>query len=188
MIAIGHTLVSEELLEKMFVCDLDACKGICCVEGDFGAPLEKKELKLLEDVYEQVKPYMEPDGIKAIEKQGLHVKDDEGEDTTPLVNGKHCAFTVFENGTAKCAIEKAYKDKKIKFRKPISCHLYPVRITSYKNYDAVNYHRWDICKPACKCGEKLQVPLFKFLKTPLINKYGKRWYDELCKAYETSLK
>ncbi len=181
MIAIDNTLVSEYLLEKKFLCDLAACKGECCVAGDSGAPLEKEELEILDEIYPKVKPYMNKKGIKAVEAAGTHVIDTDGEYTTTLVApGAECAFVIFdEKNIAKCAIEQAFNDGAIKWQKPISCHLYPVRITPYKNYDAVNYHRWEVCKPACECGAKLDVPLYKFLKTPLIRKYGKNWYKQL---------
>lgn len=179
MIAIDNTIVSEHLLEKKFVCDLNACKGECCVAGDSGAPLEMEEIGIMEDLLDKVKPYLPKDGIKAIEKQGVFVIDDDGDYTTPLVKGKHCAFTYFESGTAKCAIEKAYYAGEISWKKPISCHLYPVRITKYKDYDAVNFHKWEICKPACECGAKLDVPVYKFLREPLIRKYGEDWYKQL---------
>jgi hypothetical protein len=188
MIAIQNTLVSEDLLEKKFVCDLKACKGECCVAGDSGAPLDKEELEILESVVEKVKPYMTKKGIKAVEKNGSWVKDSDGDYTTTLVSeGGECAFVFFdENKIAKCSIESAYYDGKIKWKKPISCYLYPVRITKHKNYDAVNYHKWEICKPACECGAKLNVPVFQFLKEPLITKYGKEWFNELLKAYKLS--
>lgn len=188
MISIQNTLVSEDLLEKKFVCDLNACKGECCVAGDSGAPLDKEELKQLEDVVEKVKPYMTKKGIKAVEKNGAWVKDSDGDYTTTLVSeGAECAFVFFdEKKIAKCAIEAAYNDGVVKWRKPISCYLYPVRITKYKDYDAVNYHKWNICKPACECGAKLNVPVFQFLKEPLITKYGKAWFNELLKAYKLS--
>ena len=187
MIAINNTLVSEHLLEKKFVCDLNICKGECCVAGDAGAPLDVEEIKILEEVLDEVKPYIPKDGLKAIEKQGVYVIDEDGDYTTPLVKGKHCAFVYFDNngssplirGIAKCAIEKAYMDGKITWKKPISCHLYPVRISKYSDYDAVNYHKWEICKPACDCGSKLNVPVYKFLKEPLIRKYGENWYQQL---------
>jgi hypothetical protein len=186
MIAIQNTLISEDLLEKKFVCDLNACKGECCVAGDSGAPLDEEELELLESVVENVKPYMTKKGIKAIEKKGAWVKDSDGDYTTTLVSeGAECAFVFFdEQKIAKCAIEQAYRDGKIKWQKPISCHLYPIRITKHKNYDAVNYHKWNICKPACECGAKLNVPVFQFLKEPLIKKYGKEWFNELLKTYK----
>lgn len=179
MITIKNTIVSEDLLEKKFVCDLSKCKGECCVAGDSGAPLEEEELKILEEVYEKVKPYMPADGIRSISEQGLYVIDDDNDFTTPLVDGKHCAFVIFEEGIAKCAIEKAYNENKISFKKPVSCHLYPVRITKYNNYDAVNYDKWEVCQPARKCGEKAGIPVYLFLKEPLIRKYGEDWYNEL---------
>lgn len=180
MIAIENTLVSEDLLEKKFVCDLNACKGACCVEGDSGAPLEENEAHILEEIFDDIKPYMRPEGITAVEEQGKYTVDVDGDLVTPLVKGKECAYVYFdENNTALCAIEKAYKEGKINFQKPVSCHLYPVRITNYKEYDAVNYHAWDICKPACKCGSKLNIPVYKFVKTALIRKYGEDWYKQL---------
>ena len=179
MIAIDNTIVSEHLLEKKFVCDLNACKGECCVAGDSGAPLDEDEIAIMEDILDKVKPYIPKDGIKAIEKQGVFVIDDDGEYATPLVKGKHCAFTYFEEGIAKCAIEKAYYNGEITWKKPISCHLYPVRINKYKDYDAVNYHKWEICKPACTCGAKLDVPVYKFLREPLIRAFGEAFYADL---------
>ncbi|MBL7918845.1 MAG: DUF3109 family protein [Bacteroidia bacterium] len=190
MIAIDRTLISEDLLEKKFVCDLNACKGACCVAGDSGAPLDKEELEVLDSVVEKVKPYMVKKGIKAIEKYGTYVVDGDGDYTTTLVSpGAECAFVFFdENKIAKCAIEQAYYDGKIDWKKPISCHLYPVRITKHKEYDAVNYDKWSVCKPACSCGEKLNVPVYKFLKDPLIRKYGKEWFKALEKSAKLFLK
>ncbi|MBK5285224.1 MAG: DUF3109 family protein [Bacteroidia bacterium] len=182
MIAIGNTLVSEDLLEKKFVCDLNACKGACCVKGDFGAPLEKDELPVLNDIFDKVKPFLSERGIKAIEKQGKYVRFEKDEWVTPLVEGKECAYTVFENGIAKCGIEKANQAGIIDFRKPVSCHLYPVRITRKKGFDAVNYDKWSVCNAACKLGEELKVPVYKFLETSLVRKYGQEWYDQLCEA------
>jgi hypothetical protein len=181
MIAIDKTLVSEDLLDKKFVCDLNACKGACCVAGDSGAPLDKEELPVLDSILEAVKPYMVKKGIKAIEKSGAYVLDGDGDYTTTLVSpGAECAFVYFdETKIAKCAIEKAFNEGKITWKKPISCHLYPVRITKHKSYDAVNYHKWNVCEPACKCGTKLDVPVYKFLKEPLIRKYGKDWFKQL---------
>lgn len=179
MIAIENTIVSEHLIEKKFVCDLNACKGECCVAGDAGAPLEEEEISILEDIMDKVAPYLSEAGLAAIEEQGVFVVDDDGDYTTPLIQGKECAFTVFEKGIAKCGIEKAFNEKKISWKKPISCHLYPVRITKYKDYDAVNFHQWDVCKPACDCGERLNVPVYKFLQEPLKRKYGEAWYKQL---------
>ncbi len=183
MIEIEKTLVSRELLEKKFVCDLSACKGACCVEGDTGAPVAVEEIEILDRVYEDVKPYMVPEGIKAIEEQDKYVLGEDGEFETPLVNQKECAYVFFdEHNIAKCAIEAAYLDGKIDFKKPVSCHLYPVRVTSYKRFDAVNFHNWDICEAACDCGEKLEVPVYRFLKEPLIRKFGETWFEQLAAA------
>jgi hypothetical protein len=190
MIAIDKTLISEDILEKKFVCDLNACKGACCVAGDSGAPLEKDELKILDAIIEKVKPYMVKKGVKAIEKFGPYVVDSDGDYTTTLVSEKaECAFVFFdENKIAKCAIEKAFYDGKTEWKKPISCHLYPIRITNLKGHEAVNYDKWDVCKPACECGKKLDVPVYKFLKEPLIRKYGKDWFLQLEKTAELYLK
>jgi hypothetical protein len=180
MIVIENTRVSEELLEKKFVCDLTRCKGHCCVEGESGAPLEKEELKELQAVFPVVKDMLTADGLKAIAEQGLYLVDDDGDYVTPLVEGyRECAYTIFESGIAKCAIEKAYLEGKVSFRKPVSCHLYPVRITKYKSYDAVNYEKWSVCSPACKLGEELKVPVYVFLKDSLTRKYGSQWYSQL---------
>jgi hypothetical protein len=184
MIAIDRTLISEDLFDKKFVCDLNACKGACCVAGDSGAPLDKEELEVLDSVLDKVKPYMTRKGLRAVARHGTYVVDSDGDYTTTLVGeGAECAFVYFdETNTAKCAIEKAYYDGVIGWKKPISCHLYPVRISKYKSYDAVNYSKWDVCKPACECGKKLDVPVYKFLKEPLIRKYGKDWFAQLEKS------
>ncbi len=181
MIAIDETLISEDLLETQFVCDLSKCKGACCVEGDAGAPLEKEEVKMLEKVFEEVKPFLRAEGVLAIEQQGTSVLDlMDNEPVTPLVNGAECAYVIFdEKGTTKCGIEKAWEAGATAFRKPISCHLYPVRIQKYPHYEAVNYHKWQICAPACDLGKSLQVPVYKFLKDALITKYGPEWYNQL---------
>ena len=190
MIAINNTLVSEEILEKKFVCDLNACKGACCVAGESGAPLEKSELEILDNIYPKVKPYMVAKGIKAVEKKGTYVRDSDGDYTTTLVGpNAECAFVYFdETNTAKCAIEKAWLEKKIDWQKPISCHLYPIRIATRRGYDTLEYSKWNVCKPACTCGEKLNVPIYKFLKQPLIRKYGKEWFKQLEKSAQLHLK
>ena len=180
MISVGNTLLSDDVAESYFVCDLKNCKGACCVEGELGAPLEMDELKELEKIYDQVEPYLSSEGKKAIKDQGTYIFDSEGEYSTPTIGGKECAYSVYdEDGVLKCGIEKAYRDGKTTFQKPISCHLYPLRITTYESYDAINYHHWHICDPACSLGDQLKIPLYKFLKEPLIRKYGKKWYDEL---------
>ena len=183
MIQVDDKIISFDVFEKQFVCDLSACKGACCVEGDAGAPLTDKELDVLPYIYNEVKPYMRTEGIAEIEKQGFFVVDGDGDNTTPLVNNKECAFVVFdENEMAKCTIEQAYNDGKIDFKKPISCHLFPIRIKEYRDFDAVNYEAINICKPACDCGEQLQVPVYSFLKEPLIRLYGEERYGKLTEA------
>ena len=185
MILVDNAVISDDIKEQFFVCDLDKCKGACCVEGDLGAPLEEHELAELEGAYEAVKPYLSEEGIKAIEKEGLYIKDFEGDYSTTTIGGKECAFAIYdEKGILKCGIEQAYFDGKTSFRKPVSCHLYPIRITKYDHYEALNYDRWDICSAACALGEKLGVPVYKFLKEALIRKYGEAWYEELCREIE----
>ncbi|ADX67986.1 DUF3109 family protein [Weeksella virosa] len=180
MFQIGKTLVSEELLKKEFVCNLSKCKGICCVEGDAGAPLDFEELDILDDIYEDIKPFLRKEGIDAIEREGKYTIDEDGEWTTPLVNHQECAYLVFEeNGYSKCGIEKAYEAGFIDYKKPISCHLYPVRVKEYSNFSAVNYDVWDICSDACTLGKELQVNVAQFTKDALIRKFGQSWYDEL---------
>lgn len=180
MFQLGKTIVSDDLLEKEFVCNLTACKGACCVAGEAGAPLEQKELDILDREYDKIKRYLRPEGIAAIDEQGTWVEREDGALETPLVNGAECAYTTFsENGTALCGIEAAYRDGATAFYKPISCHLYPVRIQEYTDFKAVNYHKWDICDPACALGEELSVPVYKFLKESLVRKFGLAWYEEL---------
>lgn len=185
MIIIGNTYLSDDIAEKMFVCDLERCQGACCEEGDLGAPLELYELPILDEVFEAVKPYMSDIGRETAEKQGLYILDSDGDFSTTTVGGKECVFAKKdEKGHWKCSIEKAYLENKIHFHKPISCHLYPIRISQYAEYDALNYHQWHICSPACTLGEKLAVPVYQFLKAPLIRKYGETWYKELVTIIE----
>tara|TARA_B110000003_G_scaffold241862_1_gene249352 strand:- start:1217 stop:1783 length:567 start_codon:yes stop_codon:yes gene_type:complete len=179
MIQVQDKIISLDIFKRYFICDLIACKGACCVEGDSGAPLLSDEKKILSKFYENIKPYMREEGIFEVEKQGFGVYDSDGELTTPLVKNNECAFVIFENGIAKCSIEKAYLDDKIDFKKPISCHLFPLRVTKYREFDAINYEDIKICKPACECGSKFEVPVYIFLKEPLIRKYGEKWYEEL---------
>jgi hypothetical protein len=184
MLQIGETIVSLDLLEKHFICNLLACKGSCCVHGDAGAPLTRKEIETLEKEYYLIKPFITTRGAETIDKEGIWLTDQEGDQVTPLIDGGECAFTIFEDGEARCGIEKAWEQGVITFRKPISCHLYPVRVKEYKGFTAVNYDRWDICKPALLLGEEKGVPLFRFLEQPLIRKFGEEWYQELCIAAE----
>jgi len=180
MIEVGGHLVSDELIKENFICNLTKCKGACCVEGDSGAPLEKDELSILDEIYPKIKHLMTEKGIAAIEEQGTHVKDFEGDYTTTCVDGnKECAYVTWENGITKCAIEKAYEQGIVDWKKPISCHLYPIRLTKYPEFDMLNYDRWSICSPACTFGNEHQVKVYQFLKEPLIRKYGEEWYQEL---------
>jgi hypothetical protein len=189
MLKVGEVLVSDDIRDKEFVCNLEKCKGACCVEGDFGAPLEESELQILDEIYPIVKPYLSKEGIEVIEKEGTHTTDDDGELCTPVIGGRECVYAIYDKkGILKCGIEQAYYDKKITWKKPISCHLYPIRITSKKNFEALNYHKWHICSPACSLGKELQVPVYKFLKEPLIRKYGEPWYTELTEKVEESLR
>ena len=183
MFQLGKTIVSEEILKKDFVCNLSACKGACCIAGDAGAPLEEKETDLLEDLYSKIKPYLRKEGIEAIEKQGTSIIGADGEYETPLIDGADCAYVTFDNkGTALCGIEEAYNQGDIPWKKPVSCHLYPVRTQDYSEFSAVNYHQWYICDDACSLGKELQVPVYKFVKEALIRKFGEDWYAELEKV------
>lgn len=186
MILVGNAVLSHDIKENFFVCDLLACKGACCVEGDAGAPLEDEETKILEEIYPHVKPYLSEEGIKVIESQGTWVIDKDGDKGTPTIgDNRECAYAIYDQkGILKCGIEQAYLDGKVSFKKPISCHLYPIRITKYDQFDAVNYDRWEICDPACNLGQSLQVPLYRFLKDALIRKYGEEWYEQLLEEVE----
>lgn len=180
MIELEGKLISEEIFSKQFVCDLSACKGACCVEGDAGAPLEAEEKEIIEHNLEQIFPYMRPEGIEEVKEKGVSYADLDGEQVTTLINNRECAFVYFdETDTAKCAIEKAYRENEIDFIKPISCHLYPIRVKKLKYYDALDYNRWQICEPACACGEELNVSVFRFLKEPLERKYGPDFFQKL---------
>ncbi len=180
MFQLGKTIVSEDIIEKDFVCNLSACKGACCIDGEAGAPLEESEIQKLKDVYPIVKPYLRKEGINAIESQGVYIKTANGELETPLIDGADCAYVIFdEKGTAMCAIEEAYNKGEVDWKKPISCHLYPVRVQDYTEFSAVNYHKWEICDDACSLGKELKVPVYKFVKEALIRKFGEDWYLEL---------
>ncbi|WP_010249907.1 DUF3109 family protein [Myroides injenensis] len=179
MFQIGKTIVSEEVLEKEFVCNLSACKGQCCIDGDAGAPVEEAEVDIMNEIYDKVKPFLRPEGIEAIASQGTTIIGEDGEYETPLIEGGECAYVIYENQMALCGIEKAYNEGLIDWKKPISCHLYPIRIKEFSSFSAVNYDKWHICSDACVLGKELQVPVYKFLKAPLIRKYGEDWYTEL---------
>ena len=185
MLQIGKTIVSLDVIQKEFCCDISKCKGACCVAGDSGAPVTPEEAQIIEALYPEFEEYLSEQNIAEIKKQGFSLVDSDGDLVTPLVNNSECAFTfVDERGITKCAIERAYFDKKTTFRKPVSCHLFPIRITSYKRFDAVNYQELDICKPGRICGKSEGSPLWKYLKEPLVRTYGPQWYEELTFAAE----
>ncbi|MCW5516397.1 DUF3109 family protein [Muriicola sp. Z0-33] len=189
MFQLGDTIVSEEIIENDFVCNLNACKGACCIDGEAGAPLEDKETEILVDIYSKVKPFLRKEGVAAIEEQGAFVKGEDGEWETPLVNKSECAYVIFsDSGIAKCGLEEAYNKGAISWKKPISCHLYPVRVKEYSSLTAVNYHKWQICDPACALGDELQVPIYRFVKEALIRKFGEKWYAELEKVAQEHTK
>tara|TARA_B100001758_G_C18354138_1_gene581665 strand:- start:51 stop:611 length:561 start_codon:yes stop_codon:yes gene_type:complete len=179
MIFIKNILVSKEILDKKFVCDLNACKGACCVEGESGAPLEKDEILQIENVFKTVKKRLSEKSLNQIKKQGLYIKLENGDIETPLNDGKECVYAVKRNGHTKCVFEESFNSGEIKFKKPISCHLYPIRIEKQNIFDKLNYEHWSICKKACELGNRLQIPVYIFLKDALIRKYGKGWYKEL---------
>lgn len=180
MIEIGRTLLSRDIFEQHFVCDVLTCKGACCIEGDSGAPLTDEEAALIEKEFFNFEKYLPEHHKEEVKKQGFSMIDSDGDLVTPLVDNRQCVYSFYnEQGILKCAIEKAFFKGKSKFRKPISCHLFPIRITEYKNFDAVNYQELEICKPGVQCGASQKVPLYKFLKEPLIQKYGSEWYNEV---------
>lgn len=181
MLQIENTLISIDVVKEKFKCNIKKCKGLCCVHGDSGAPLEEYELNILKEIYPVIKPYLRAEGIRTIENDGKYVIDKDKEFVTPIINGKECAYTIFEDGIAKCGIELAFVDKKTDFRKPLSCCLYPIRIKKYNNFDAVNYDRWKICEPARVLGNRLNLPVFKFVDDALNIKYGKEWMKRLNK-------
>lgn len=190
MFEIDQVLVSDAIFEEKFHCNLNACKGACCIEGDYGAPLETSELHLLEELYPLIEPYLTEEGKKAISEQGLftYYKEDKSFGT-PLINGAACAYVTFKDGITQCGIEKAYLDQKINFKKPISCHLYPIRVTTLKKsgQQAINYDEWSICRDACTLGQEMKLPVYQFLKEAIIRKYGQSFYEALDDAYYSYL-
>lgn len=180
MFQIGDAIVASDIIEENFLCDLSACMGECCVEGDAGAPLEEDEVKIIEDLLPEVWDDLSPAAQAVIKEHGVAYRDHDGDMVTSIVNGKDCVFTYYdEKGICKCAIEKAYREGRTNFYKPISCHLYPIRLQKYKDFTAVNYHRWSICKAAVLLGKKEGLKVYEFLKEPLIRRFGEDWYNEL---------
>ncbi len=181
---LGSTLISDEIFTKNFVCHLEKCQGACCVEGDRGAPLSREEVQIIEKELESILPYMTKEGRELLHDEGFHEGLEIDDAATTCLPGGECVFSYRENGILGCAIEKAYKEGATDFYKPISCHLYPIRMGKVGDMDTINYHQWDICKAACSLGNELNVPLFRFLKTALIRKYGEPWFNELEEVYD----
>lgn len=189
MLQIQDTLVSLDLAEQFFCCDLGSCLGECCVEGDAGAPVTEEEKKKLEEILPEIYDELLPAAREVIDSQGVTYIDEEGDLVTSIVGGRDCVFTCYEpGGLCHCAIERAYRQGRIDFCKPVSCHLYPLRLTEYPTFTAVNYHRWKICKCAEVLGRKNGVRLYQFLRGPLERRFGKEWYDELSAACEAYIK
>ncbi|HEY0092283.1 MAG TPA: DUF3109 family protein [Flavobacterium sp.] len=184
MFQLGKTIVSEDILQKEFVCNLSACHGACCIDGDAGAPLSEEEAKTLDLIYPHVKPFLRKEGIAAIEAQGTWRIGTDGDFETPLIDEKDCAYVIFDGKTALCGIEQAYNQGLIAWKKPVSCHLYPIRVKDFSEFAAVNYDRWEICDDACSLGQELGVPVYKFVREALIRKFGEDWYLELEKVAE----
>ena len=180
MFQIGDAIVASDIIEENFLCDLSVCMGECCVEGDAGAPLEEDEVKIIEDLLSEVWDDLSPAAQAVIKEHGVAYRDHDGDMVTSIVHGKDCVFTYYdEKGICKCAIEKAYREGRTNFYKPISCHLYPIRLQKYKDFTAVNYHRRSICKAAVLLGKEEGLKVYEFLKEPLIRRFGEDWYNEL---------
>ncbi|MEX0982087.1 MAG: DUF3109 family protein [Bacteroidales bacterium] len=184
MIQIGDKIVSTELFNNHFVCYLEKCRGMCCIYGDAGAPLEEEETKQLGMNIERIKPFLRKEGVEALNEKGVWEFDDDGDRVTPLMGHDDCAYSVLDNGIARCGIEHAFESDHIDFRKPVSCHLYPIRLSKIGGNIALNYHRWDVCKPAIKLGMEYGMPVFRFVKDALIRVFGSGFYNELEGAYE----
>jgi hypothetical protein len=184
MIAIGNTLLSEDLFDQLFACDLKACKGACCVEGESGAPLEADELDQIAKVFETIKPRLRPEALAVIDEVGLYEIDSDGDHVTPIINGRECVYATFDaDGTAKCAFEQAWRDGETDWPKPISCHLYPIRLKELHDFTALNYHRWPICDGARSCGVKAGISVLEFCKASLVRRFGEAWYEEALEVY-----
>ena len=183
LVEIEDKIISTDLFSEEFVCDLNKCKGACCVKGTGGAPLKDKEVELISNNIDKIKPFMTKKGIQTVDSEGIFYLDEDDSPATKLINKKECCFVYFDqSNTAKCSIETAHNNGDIDFNKPQSCHLYPIRIKEFTEFTAINYEVWNICKPACSLGQALKVPVYKFLKEPLIRVFGKSFYEELSKV------
>lgn len=180
MVQIDDKIISLDVFKEHFLCDLPKCLGSCCVEGESGAPLEEEETKVLDEIYPKIKHLLSPEAVEIIEKNGTWETDSDGDKVTPIIHGRECVYTYFDGeGVCKCAIEKAYNEGLVDFKKPVSCHLYPIRVDKYPNYEALNYHVWPVCNPARELGKQIGLPVFRFLKDPIVRKYGERFYEEM---------
>lgn len=179
MIQIDNTLVSLDVLERKFCCDIPLCNGMCCHYGDSGAPLEEEEAEYLEKHLRKLEPFLRDEGLQAIQEKGSSLTDSDGDVVTPLIGNEECAYALLHKGVYSCGIEKAWEAGKSRLRKPLSCHLFPIRIKRYRDYEAVNYDKWEICKPARALGEREGLPVYVFLKEALVRKYGNKWYSQL---------
>jgi hypothetical protein len=188
MLMVQDILISDDVIEQQFMCNLNACKGACCWEGDFGAPLEDTELKILDQIYDQLKPYISEEGKTLIDQKGKYTYYEEPKEYgTPLLANGACAYMTYDkNGIAQCGIERAHREGVVTFKKPISCHLYPIRVNKDENgfFEALNYDRWDICSAACSKGKEMKIAVYQFAKEAIIRKYGVEFYDELEAAVE----
>ena len=179
MVQIQDTIVSFDVIAKEFCCDISKCHGACCIEGDAGAPVTTDEIAQIEQLLPVIWDDLSPEARQVIETQGVAYPDPEGELVTSIVNGRDCVFTVHENGTCYCAIEKACREGRCSFLKPVSCHLYPIRVKKIGGLWGLNYDRWDVCRPAAIKGQRLHLPVYRCLKEPLIRRFGQEWFDEL---------
>ena len=183
LVEIGNKIVSTDIFSEQFTCDLNKCKGACCVKGNGGAPLNENEVDKIQNNIEKIKPYMSKSGIETVNREGVYYLDEEDAPATKLIDKKECCFVYFdEDEIAKCSIETAYKAGEINFNKPESCHLYPIRTKEFNEFTAINYETWDICSPACSLGKSLKVPVYQFLKEPIIRVFGSSFFEELTKV------
>ncbi|MBR3566226.1 MAG: DUF3109 family protein [Paludibacteraceae bacterium] len=180
MIQVGNTILSLDILEKEFCCNLDVCHGCCCIEGDAGAPLEDDEVQIIERLLPRIWNDLTPEARQIIEQQGVSYLDKDGERVTSIVNNKDCVFARVDNtGMCYCVFDRAFRAGRIEWQKPISCHLYPIRVKKFGDLIGLNYHRWDICHCARQLGKKEHLKVYQFLREPLIRRFGQQWYEEL---------
>ena len=188
ILEVGGVLISSEILTEKFCCDYEKCKGFCCVEGDAGAPVTLDEIAAIEEVLDDVWSDLSASAQSVIDRQGVAYSDQDGDMVTSIVRGKDCVFTCYDGDNCLCALERAYRNGKTQFCKPISCALYPIREKRFEGeLVGLNYNRWDVCKDAVKKGEALGLPVYRFLREPLTRRFGEAWYQELCEVAEQLL-